>query len=741
MRQRARALKRLSRAGKFKMSAPLLIESIPNECDRFLSRVDALSKHLHLTFFSHLVLSIFSLAVLSGLKDRQTFQPSDAPDLPVFSVPILGLEINAIDVYWIIPLIIFGSYTYFLVNYISYVNVLASAPKKLEGRLLIERVTPRALDSFLLAKRPDQILWNHPLRILRNFLLSLFIYFLAPLTLCTYWWRSMPSHQALVTFVAAIFLIFAFTASLIARSSVKKLIAQKSKPSRARPIFRRIGIFILCVLIFAISANRTIFGDWTRSVVFEFAMDKWEQGWEESREERYKNVDDEFGLLESNDWFLQYFARQDAEKVFWRAAGFFGLASPNLDQLGVETKDLDWLSYVGHYKDFFEDWCPEESDDIDACLEAYPYNYDKIAELFQDHDDSEFFWIMVRNGGPGGHAWSRVRADYLERYGYGEMGPRDFRAASMRRCFLPNTNLAGSDFSAADLTGCEFEGADLRNARFDGATLYDVNFRAADLRGAKFEGARISVVDFRESKLAGADFSGAMIKLTNFSGLDLAGANFSGLNLRGIRMNWSKLSDAIFEGVDLSKAKLHNGLFNRTNFRSADLREADLHDSQFIGADYSLADLRRADLSHSGFRQVDFTQSNMWEANLSHSVIQMSKMNYAYLQKLNAQNTRWGFDFGLNSNEIHSSILFYADFSGALGLRSEMFKDSIGNEQTILPVDNGNAETLHLPPCWPSDSPILQKVRNPWPALGMFRPLNEADELPKIECTRFPAGP
>jgi uncharacterized protein YjbI with pentapeptide repeats len=102
----------------------------------------------------------------------------------------------------------------------------------------------------------------------------------------------------------------------------------------------------------------------------------------------------------------------------------------------------------------------------------------------------------------------------------------------MRRAFLYEAHINGSDLESADLRDAylgdaELVGAKMKDAQLDRVIMWEANLTNADLRDAKLTGA-----DLRGAKLGGVRLQGASLE-----GADLRGADLTGAVLCGARMD------------------------------------------------------------------------------------------------------------------------------------------------------------------------------------------------------------
>ncbi|MEZ5823585.1 MAG: pentapeptide repeat-containing protein [Geminicoccaceae bacterium] len=212
--------------------------------------------------------------------------------------------------------------------------------------------------------------------------------------------------------------------------------------------------------------------------------------------------------------------------------------------------------------------------------------------------------------------------------------------------------------SSPDLRGRDLNGATMRFAFLAGVRASGSNFEGADLSEARLEGANLSRANLKRTIFTAARLEGATLVEANLTEAQLKQANLREANLNGATLLWTQLEHAQLAEASLKRADLFGAELSRSDLTSAKLEGAYLRDAQLKGASLSKAEL-------SG----------------------------AYLRDANLENSIW------HDAKIGPAVAHRANLSSAIGLTREQLRLVIGDEDTLVPLDNlGNK--LQVWSCW-----------------------------------------
>jgi uncharacterized protein YjbI with pentapeptide repeats len=526
------------------------VSVLPNENERLMARIDALSRGARTNWLGLMAYLAFFGVTLLGVEDADFFIESRQTDLP-----LLGVSIPTLYFFGVAPVLAAALYAYLHFHLMTLWHVLAEAPERIDGKPLGERTFPWLVNDLALSARPDRPVWRQPLRWLSNFVTVLLVWAAGPLVIWFAWWRSMPAHNlAMTTLIGGCLLLTVFLALTGRRTFTRLLKTRTTDTERTKTSAPR-------------EAPRTIRLGWLRTLFLGLAValvlvigtgrSKWEGVYDTACNVANASIDwvEAQGLtLFDADILENGQVRREAQKVQedWVSGAFarLNLVSADLAEVELVPRPADWRDHDEARRLFRVTWCERQGLPLDVCG---PFDPDATEAVWlRDQRRNAWCEEELRNAFPAqqpdrdtqpaeptepeempqdceamfagldsglADAWTVERGVQLAALPALDLRGRDLRKARMDRAFLPAADLRDARLEGANLRNARLEGADLKGARLEGVDSWGARLEGANLEDARLEGADLSL-----SRLEGAYLSSTTLQYAIAQGADFGGA-------------------------------------------------------------------------------------------------------------------------------------------------------------------------------------------------------------------------
>ena len=631
--------------------APVFIDG-----EQAIARIKALGETARATWFVLLGYLAFVGLTLLGVQDLDFFSAASRTQLP-----LVGIAIPTMTFFLVAPVLGAALHVYLHLYLLKLWEALAEAPPRGRHMWLGDIVFPWLVNDWALRQRPDEAIRTRPLDRLGNWVMAAVIWLAAPVVLGWFWWRSATAHDPWLTLVIAaafgISLYASFRGWRQARACLRHAGRTPTAPRRWRVRLWRWAVLPLAATVLVVTswlrteggldhyADRVIAfsGPWV-GLTFRDTLDD-RGGWISAAEVREAWIRERFPTLASVSLL------NDDGRIRWTPIA-------RIDLIGAEiaARPADWVGRDTAEGRFRVDWCRDRGVPADASALAPHAPFQRAARdawcgaRFID-DCPPAFQVL---DDAFANEWAEQRREYLATIVRPDLRGRDLRHAKISGAYLVGVDVVGARLEGADLWEARLEDVTLLHARLEGAKLRGVRLQRADLRGISLEGMDLGSIELEDALLWDA------------------------------RLTDTDLSGALLEGANLIRANLE-----RANLHKARLQNAILRDVQLQGAGLSLADLEGADLRGARLEGTDLRGARLKNADLRDVVLEGADLLRAELQLAEWAGTKIG-----------ASPAHFADFSGGLNLNQFQLAQVIGNENTILPVNNESGEQLYVCSCW-----------------------------------------
>ncbi|MBG6160517.1 uncharacterized protein YjbI with pentapeptide repeats [Labrenzia sp. EL_195] len=668
------------------------------EVEAKLAHIEAVSKNARGTWLSLIVVMLFSVIAVAGVRDKDHFTFDAA-----LVLPIIGVSVPIVSFFVAGPVLVLGLYTYLHLYLIKLWRALAEVDvKTIDGVWLDDLVFPWLINDAAIFMKPGAP--TRPFGWLTQLVSLIFLWLAAPCVLGLFWLRSFPPHNGWLT---------AWVGSLTALSVL--------------------GGAISIVLWFRIlrtgreDAGNTFWNEQAKHVVeiwSVFAFVLLIEGWAKSTggiESRYITLGGTGHIYSANlfraelvDRPKDWKSRNEAWAEF--KAKFAGTSRREQFENGDPTADwiieartsfnrqreeqLAWL----RVDDFIE------RDFRNAYLEdAFLPGLDLTSADLRGADLSfaEIEGIVIEKARLEGVALRGLDLTILPLAGINLRGA-DLREANLAGSVLQNTILVKADIRKVSLLSADLTGADLRQADLRQANLREANLRRADLREAVLRQTDLRQADLREADLREADLREANLRQVDLFEADLREADLREADLfeadlTGADLRQANLSKANLREADLTRAKLRQADL-RAGLREADLTGADLRQAVLSHSNMFKAVLRQAYLLEADLRRANLFKADLFEADLTDADLTGAKLMDANLFEANLSGTV------IRSVPISGALLVSADLSDNDFVTQLQINSAYGDGSTKLP------ERLDRPLHWPAEVLLREDITERWQA-------------------------
>ncbi|MCO7244680.1 pentapeptide repeat-containing protein [Halomonas sp. Mc5H-6] len=655
-----------------------------------VTRINELSTLARTSWIALLAYLGYIGITLLAVQDADFFVPSRQTELP-----LVGISIPTFWFFVFAPPLAAALYVYLHIHLLKLFDELASAPARIDGEALGDRIHPWLANNFFLTMRSDGSANERPLSRLSNLATLVLVWVTAPLVLTGFWWRSMPAHDEWLTLLLSLSLIISTYVGLTSWWSARTAACRTFRRPWANPWsgWMRVGFGSLALVV-------VITLSWLRT---EGGIDHYANRAIDLVEAALGKDFFEGGFYPNGDWKSEQVVQEEwvASREWIPNLGTFTLGSEHwlagrwlnqqeawdpiahTDLSGVELVVLpaSWRPSHTAQEAFREEWCRREGLRMAVCghmpsvhsplpvtLSAERKNWcAQFLSLQVDVCLNQFEILNQRFESD----WEEERRAMLAKLPKLELDGRDLRSVNASRVSLVNANLASTRLEGADLTLARLEGANLMSASLDRTNLKEASLERANLNEASLERASLERARLEGAKLVGARMEETGLREANLEGANLSAAQLEGADLRSSKLERAYLTFALLEGAYLTFAQL-----NEANLVGAKLVGADLHGARLESADLEGANLERADLTFANLEMADIKGANFEGAEL-----------------------RW-------------TVMRDADLRNARHLTQAQLNGVIGNANTLLPnlpaPDTG--EPYHVWSCWEKEPPDFNRL-------------------------------
>ncbi len=451
-------------------------------------------------------------------------------------LPIIGTGVPIAGFFGVAPALLLGTFIYLHLYLENVWTGLADLPAVFpNGRPLDREAYPWLVNSLVrwhrYHLRDKQAFVVH----LRNFILTILVWWVPPLTIAMFWLRSLTRHDWWLTGFQIGFLVLAFVGGAW--------------------LLKRTGLILRGMLPAPISLKE---GQWKSK---EFHGNAFKRSWK---------LAIATGLLALISWVISDGAIEGVSdkkhRYFYKKKGFPANIELNIpDQ--IEDKKANGKS-----------------------VDSTPIHRVIVPKLLPWVGARAFANLANANVSTRPENWFVARGTSAEGKALELLDV--INGAQLRHADLRNVNAVGAFLGKAELhdarlDNAELMGAQLQEADLSGAQLQGANLSGAEMQKAVLLGANLQKADLWGAQLQEADLIGVQLQLANLSQAQLQEANLTRAQLQNAFLFWAEL-----QGTKLSQAQLQKAVL-----LGANLQKADLSGAQLQGAILSDADLRAADLT------------------------------------------------------------------------------------------------------------------------------------------------
>ncbi|NVK33723.1 MAG: pentapeptide repeat-containing protein, partial [Rhodobacteraceae bacterium] len=396
--------------------------NIPADMKRKLDHVAEISKNARATWFSLILLLLFSTIAVAGVQDRDYFTYGAGLTLPVinFQVPVTSF-------FAVTPVLILGLYTYLHLYLLKLWRALGDLPGQLpNGVALDDAVFPwMVADAAILLKPGAQ---GRAFGWLTRSVSFIFLWAAGPIVLSAFWWRSFPPHNLLLTsWIGLLLCVSILGGSLSFLLRWRRL---KNGEGRSATLFYPF-LLIASVCASVVMLATVLTAGLSRIVwMIDVPVPAWAS---EEAEDAYQ-----------------------ADEPIYAPGRRSWLYSANLYRAELVERPKTWLPRA-------------------EALEEFKARFNKTArsEFSKDQD-----WRAAIE------AFETQRGALLESLRAEDFKGRNFQGANLEEAFLPGLDLAGANLHGAILDSAQLEAVDLTSADLQWARLKGADLQGADLQGA-----------------------------------------------------------------------------------------------------------------------------------------------------------------------------------------------------------------------------------------------------------------
>ncbi len=606
------------------------VPQLTNEqIEQHLNQVAAISENARGTWFSLILVLLFSVIAVAGVEDKDFFVFGAG-----LSLPVIGYAVPVASFFYAAPAIVLGLYAYLHLYLLNLWHLIGELPCELpDGRQLEDAIYPWIATNAVISIRRKE--GHRPFTWLTRLVVFLLVWCAAPGALLYLWWRSVVPHDLLLTSWAGLLAGAALIGGTMSLCAC--FVAVSSNNISRSQRHKDLGYGIIA-LSFALAVFVLVAGE-LRS------KGRYETGWIKLGFDEYLYSAQLYRveLVERPKDWLPHEEAFEKFKARYRNLTRFEL-------LGQKGKD-DWVSAAR------EAFLKERTSQIDSLKQRELRGIDlRKADLRQafmagiDLTDANLRGANLNEGvlelSELNHA--NLNGAKLIR---AELNEVKLNGAVLDRVMLHNATMNGAELINAELNYTEFNGAELNHAELNGAKL----------NGAKLNGAKLNEAKLNEAKLNGAELNHAEL-----NGADLNGVELNEAKLNEAKLNDAVLNDAKLNGTELNRAVLNGARLIDAELNGAKLNGAELNEAWLSGAELNGAELFRARLNEAKLFRAKLNGAVLKEAWLNGAKLNGAKLNNAVLNEAKLDRAE------LNGTELNYAELNEAKLNDAWLIRAEL---------------------------------------------------------------------
>ncbi|MDP1668509.1 pentapeptide repeat-containing protein [Phaeovulum sp.] len=505
---------------KYLNKAMLRRRQEPRAATEALARIESITRMARANWLALLSFLAFVGVTLMGVEDADFFLTERQTQLP-----LIGVMIPTNLFFYIAPALGALLYVHLHIYLLKLWKALADAPTSFVGNPLSERASVWVVVDMALAHRPGAS-HAYSLRGLAGFVTFVSIFLFGPIILLTFWWRSMPKHDEVLTVIACgVPLIASLYAGTKSYMDLRRAMRQVPPSGENSGYFGKTALIFLFVLACLVAIG----GGW---LMTEGVLAGCTDYFNSRKTNCLKNLDP------------RQFARAKLEFVRFAIL------------------PVGWVDANVAEPTFRAEWCNRNGIDLLACG-AGPLASTSPSPISEFQRRS---WCAARSVTPVGQDACAEAFDSLE-LAYPEAW-RSARLATLNS--LSSVDLQEADLRGAYLAGANLTRTNLRSARLDRADMTGAILEGTIFSAAQLELAGLSRANMRFAILVGANLSGALLVDALLSGANFTAARLVKSDLSGVRVDES----TSFSNAELDGAALWNTDYSTSSISQAQINSA-----------------------------------------------------------------------------------------------------------------------------------------------------------------------
>jgi len=441
------------------------IQLTDEQIKQHLDQIAAISQNARGTWFSLILVLLFSVIAVAGVDDKDFFVFGAG-----LSLPVIGYTVPVVSFFYAAPVIVLGLYAYLHLYLLNLWHLLGELPCELpDGRQLEDAVYPWIATSAVISLKRKK--HHRPFTWLTRLVVFLLVWAAAPGALLYIWWRSVVPHDLLLTSWAG---VLAGAALIGGMQSLWACLTAITPAKKTRPLWPfesgqalKVGMITLAVLILIVGELRS-------------------KG----------SIETQWGPLGSDDF----------------------LYSAQLYRVELVERPSDWLSHDEAFEKFKVKYSNKARIDL--------RKPDQDADWITDAKEA---FLQERTGKIDSLKQRSLRgidlrkADLRQAFVAGaDLTGANLSGADLNSAIMEQTELNGADLrfarlNDAALSYAELNGAELHGALLNGAVLYGAKLNGAELWGAALNGAELWGAALNGAELVNASFQFAFTISVDFS--------------------------------------------------------------------------------------------------------------------------------------------------------------------------------------------------------------------------------
>ncbi len=311
-----------------KVRTPARVSVLPNENERLMARIDALSRGARNNWLGLMAFLAFVGLTIVEFEDADFLVGRRRTELPLINV-----DISTLGFLLITPFLVTTLHSNLHYHLMQLWREIGQAPHAIDRKPLGQRIFPWLINDIALSARSDCRDWRNPFFYFFKVVGLLLTFTATPTLLAFLWWRSMVGHNVVLTSLIGFCLIVATSLSIGSAFILKNI---GGNNNRGANLLKRVAIALIptvaMVSVFFVGASRSSFGD------------------------QFLNV------------------------RFWK------VATANLENLELVDKPPDWRNHKEARLLFRDKWCDRKNIPAQFCAELGDVNEIKKHDYYQYHE-------------------------------------------------------------------------------------------------------------------------------------------------------------------------------------------------------------------------------------------------------------------------------------------------------------------------------------------------------------------